>query len=372
MKIAGLLLSIFSLVLVSCSEAPTPAPRVEKEEVDKNNEDSTDLAKLSAIELRPNVSAFMLDSAQFRLNGLVVGKQTFMDSEVPVISFFRPSRADYVEILRCRASAVIEGGGDYVDEADLGSATIEEETAIRNAGSFWKAGLEAGCKLIGENIADEETFLDWSAPTGSFKYLARACVDPSRLTETEFLSNKVCSNQVMSSNKLNGYVDKREAKVVKALAEAELERAKISGIGRTIYYETVAMNNALTTCQKKEKKRLIKAKRKAAITSLVGMGVSLGGSIATMTMTGATSAKEIFAGMWKERNKIAGAGMSIAGMLNNITAGFDDYTLTCTKADEHRQTVLSYKVQLKRAHEEFAIKVDIASGYEGEKEELEE
>ena len=224
---------------------------------------------------RPKFHPILLDESNFRINGLRVGQQTFLKAETPVIIFEMPSQADYVEILRCPENVIIHGGADTLDYVELGSKDAETETRVYQRNNFWEAAIVAsGCILIATSYTDT-TYEDVSAPSGSFNYYMRACVDQDRMHAVDGFSTVNCSRQVSRSSEFE-HINKREKAELEALEEASRVRSKIDTINREIVAKTMQLNHQLFECQQKHQTRVMSQEKKSAISAILG-GVVLFG-----------------------------------------------------------------------------------------------
>ena len=235
------------------------------------NEQNNGLALIEARDLvsRAKVHPILLDESNFRVNGLRVGQQTFLKAETPVLIYDMPTQADYVEILRCPENVIIHGGADTLDYVELGSKDLETETRIYQRNNFWEAAVAAsGCVLIATSYTDT-TYEDTTAPSGSFNYYLRACVDQDRLLDVDNFSGINCSRQVSRSSEYS-HINKRQKAELEALAEASKIRVKVDSINRQIVSKTMQLNQQLFECQQKHQTRVIDEEKKSAISSILG------------------------------------------------------------------------------------------------------
>lgn len=236
---------------------------------------------------RRSVSIFELDESGFRINGLRVGMQDYMDASSPVVLFFLPELADFIEILRCRADTVIRGSFDNLQDVDLGTNSLADESRSLQSNDFWKAASKtSGCLQIAQNYSDPKLFLDTFALSGSYRYVVRACVDNDRITDTEKLdTNRNCSKQVGISPVLKSYVNQRAEMEIEALQKAANLRMRADALGRELYAIAVRYNREESACEARNVDAAARAQKTKAINAIIGAGISLGATI----LTGGTS-----------------------------------------------------------------------------------
>jgi hypothetical protein len=342
---------------------------------------SKDSADLTVINPRPQVSSLELDEAGFRITGLRIGYQSYMASESPAVSYFLPesSAADYVEIMRCNGNEILHSGSGTgtLENTEIGTSTGEDETNILRSSNFWQtAEAKSGCYIIATDYMDRQIFIDNSAPSGDFRYLVRACVDQSRLADTEGLSKRNCSQQVSLSPLLRDYKNKRLEDERLVFAEVNEDRNLIDSLGRHIFYTTIELNNALAVCIEIEGERIASQILRQSITSIIGMGISFAASIYTSGLSDPSSFssgwESNWDAVWNQRNSSAGLGMAIGNALFNITASADDYPRTCTKAEKADRDRKVLVERLKEAHRIFDEKMQRAETYRKRRVELED
>lgn len=326
---------------------------------------------MKIIDPRPKVSAFSLDEIQFQTVGVRVGLQDYMSSQSPAISFIRPELADYVQVLRCTKEAIISVNGNFLENVQLGTSQTSEQTKIMQSNDFWSAAEQTnGCVLIATEYADKQILIDGYAPSGGFRWIIRTCIAPARLVDTGALSNRNCTRQVSVSPVLEDFKNKRQETERLAIQEALRERDKMDGIGIAVYYQTVALNNALTECQALEDQRQASVTKKRAIGTIIGQGVGLAasfysagsGAALDKTFSWAQAAK----GAWKAGSAAgvgsfgAGLGSGLGAAINDLFTSSSDYPKSCSTAKKIENDGAILAQQLKAAHELFAAKMDQA------------
>ena len=252
-----------------------PENNTPKEQVDKFNSGNLSLIEADDLVKRADVHPILLDENNFRVNGLRVGQQTFLKAETPIIIYEMPPQADFVEILRCPENVIVHGGADTLDYVELGSKDLETETRIYQRNNFWEAAVAtSGCVLIATSYTDT-SYEDTSAPTGTFNYYVRACVDQDRLLNVEEFSSTNCSRQVSRSSQYN-HVNKRQKAELEALVKASEIRSKIDTINRQIINKTIQLNQQLFECQEKHQTQVVSQEKKSAIGAILGGVIGFG------------------------------------------------------------------------------------------------
>lgn len=355
MIIRVLSLAVF---IISCSKAPEmPGPR-SSSLMSSGTEDAYDATKgFKHIDTRGDVSSFLIDEPEFKINGAQAGLQDYLSYETPVVNYLLPKNADYVEIIRCPSSVSLTSYDGKLLNIEAGSSTLEDLTDTLRQTDFWKQAQDSGkCTLVASEFSKAMLFHDESAPSGTLYYLVRACVLPYRLTDAKFTGKRNCSFQLGITMNLESYVNQREQKLIEAIGKAGEEKRVMDNLGREIYKKTVDLNNALFECTKKETDRMIKLARKKAITDIIGLGVSIGASI--YTAPEGMGAKELFKSMWSSRDDIAGMGANVAGTLMDLTSSPDDFPKSCTEQEKLVTELYAITQDFKMSHEKYANILD--------------
>jgi hypothetical protein len=264
----------------TCAVALLGCSKGEKLKGNEGSSTSDATAALAFIDSRPKVSAYSLDEGQFQMVGVRVGLQDYMSSSSPAITFMRPELADSVEILRCTKNSSIQSGGFNIEDVQIGSSTTDEQVNIFRSNDFWSVAEKAnGCSLLASAFGNREVFIDGAAPSGGYRWIIRACVVPERLTDVQGLTTRNCSRQLGVSPVLEDYRNQRMEDERLALEGAMKQRDVIEGIAVSIYYQTVAYNNALVECNIREDNRAESVLKKRAIANIVGQGVGIAASL---------------------------------------------------------------------------------------------
>ena len=229
---------------------------------------------------REKVSRFSLDDERFNVVRLAVGFQTFMTSQSPVVSYKLPRDSDYVEILRCRHDAVLNAGPDPISLVDLelsGLSEFEKGQLYRSNDYFKAAEDSNSCELITDGHLGE-SFIDSFSPSGTFRYLVRSCVTPTRLVDTEKLSSRNCSRRVAISSEVT-HTNTRKEKEQDAFKMTSIYAAKIDATTTAMRALADEANDALTECEERNRQRIIDKKiRDAWITigsAIIEVGIEL-------------------------------------------------------------------------------------------------
>lgn len=310
---------------------------------------------------RPKVSSLALDEAHFRIFGLRVGLQDFMSSQSPTVVVNLPESADYAEILRCKHDTVIRGAFADLLDVDLGSPSTADATRIFKANNFWDAAAQNtnSCFLVSAGHSDK-SFLDTFALSGSYRYVARACVNMERL-EKDGATNRNCSRQVALSPALMDFKNARVEAERAALGLAQQWTDKVNGLGRHIHYLTVDFNNSLARCDKWETDRQVRLKKREGIQTLLGFGLAVGKNLLTAggIATSGTFGSRVTA-LWNQRDAVASEGAKITTSLNGLFASPYDYPRTCTEATRLQRELVARTQELKSAHQYWANAMDDA------------
>ena len=308
--------------------------------------------------VRPVVSAYLLDSAKFKVNGTQTGLQSFLNFETPFVAWMMPEQADYVEILRCKGDVAISGRDKSLSDVEVVTMTKDAELQEFKENDYWKSSEQSGaCTLIGKDFNERQQLLDMAAPSGNWRYIVRACVDQKRLADVKQAGNRNCSRQLGVSSILSYFQNKRQKIQLDALQAVMDQRAKIDTLSREIYGTTVDFNNALIECTKKEKNRQVSLTRRTAITQLVGLGISFAANIYSASSS-ASSSLDTYKKVWDGKGAIAGASVPIGGMLMDLTANENDFPRSCTSAEEARLKLGTLVMTFKSEHLVYATKLE--------------
>lgn len=325
------------LLLATMTACSSEEPPVRKKAQEGNKPPAADGTGASANDLakvapRPPLSvALNLDTAEFRINGLRVGLQDFMSSSAIAVTSLMPPQADYLEVMRCASSTVIRGTTDNLSDLELGAKSVADETRIMLANDFWTAAVNAGCLLITADTTDK-VLIDAAAPSGSYRYVARACAALERLPDAKLYSNRNCSRQVTMSTNID-FQNARIADERRAVEEMQRSKDTAAALGRQLYTLTVDLNNALVECKERQADLAAAAKRKSAIATILNAGVSLGGQY--LTSLNETAQNSDGTGL---------TTLSVGSALTNLFTQSQQLPTSCTAAEEiKKQAATSYR-----------------------------
>ena len=297
---------------------------------------------------RPGVSAFELDDSDFLVRAISVGLQTYIGSQTPVLNYKLPSSADYAEILRCPSNTVILGVSSAVplQDVELSGLSTAQKNQIYQTNDFFNAAINAGCAQISLGTVVSSFYDSW-APTGSYRYVIRACVSPQRLLDTATLTTRNCSMQVGISAALTDYVNSRSdqqntylektnadsANLLLALQAAKQQADTYACFlqwcecGATAQDQSICQRDAQgnpTSCSGGAYMQAVTLKKKQAIITLTAVSLDL-------TMTLATSS---FEGPIGIAGDLLGAttalsGMSFNTMFQSLASQVQDFPKAC-------------------------------------------
>ncbi|MCY4380948.1 MAG: hypothetical protein OXC40_05220 [Proteobacteria bacterium] len=269
------------------------------------------------------------------------------DREYPVIDYMMPKKADYIEILRCQAS---------LELLDVSGITIREVLVLPSrkatqsmiVSSLWRQALDSrNCVSVGFKFSAHSVFTDTTATSGSYYYLARACVRLAKipLAERIKIGANTCSPFVAQTDSFE-YLNQFESKELQKFSQLrdlgfEIQRSLID-----IEKDGVKTVDALEQCDVADADRQKRVRKKQALNVLIG---SVGGVIASASLSGASTLTDPNS-IWDRAGNL-GTRMAEAdylskgfiGILNDFTTSVDDFPKSCYKADTlFRQ--LPYKV----------------------------
>jgi hypothetical protein len=309
---------------------------------------NADLVKYVGKEIpdRAKVSAFDLDEIDMRVDAFRVGLVSFLSGDAPQVDFMIPQNADYVELLRCRedASAIQE-----LLNLDIGVASAEAVVRRMRTTDYWQqASGSQSCLLLSPSVS-KNGFFDASAPSGSWRYLARACVEQNRLLDTATLGTRNCSRVIGVSSSLPNHQNLRALKENEALDAMRKAMARADAIGRQIFFQTVEYNNAIVGCQKITAENNAAQIRFAGISQILGVGISVG----ITALTGGADAVSVES-LWQNRGGVLGKGAAIGGILSSLYINPSNYVNSCNLADKIQADAKILSLELKLAHQDYA------------------
>ena len=287
----------------------------------------TPKSSVPIIPVRPSVNPYDLDLSPFYPLALVIGLEAYLDAKSPILSYRLPPQADYVEIIRCNNKTVIETGLESTSIQNLAVSTLSQaqKDALYSSIDYFALALANNDCAQLSLATTNATFSDTFAPSGSWFYLVRACVTPSRLLNVGQASNRNCSRQVAISAPLLTYTNSRDDKINNALRQENIATQNITSISQKITEEAQTYSDDLDNCAKTEQDRAQALKKKNALAQLIGSGIELGIGIVTFSGGG-------FFAFYMHFGFMAG-GFTFGHILTNIMASSSDMPRTCTSAD---------------------------------------
>ncbi len=235
------------------------------------------------------VSPLSLSQQDFRVDGIRVGLQQYILSSTPILTYQLPFQADYIQILRCPSNSVIYGGEDVLQNLEE-YTTAAEENRIFQANNFWQAALSTpNCVLVADSFSDP-FFLDGSAPTGSYYYYIRACVDTQRMQKNPYFTPTNCSRQVTSSVVFNFVSTRQQTQLIQFQELASLQ-AREATLSRQIVDLTQVLGSALIHCQNNRKSAVATASTRTTIVNYASLAGGVAGALAGGVYGAATMPK---------------------------------------------------------------------------------
>ena len=256
---------------------------------------------------RAKVHPITLNEVGFRVNRVQTNEIEFLRSKAIVVVYQIPELADYVQILRCPANLIISGGEDVLQNLEMYTATVEEETRVFRRNNFWQAAMsKPDCKEITGSTTDS-TYVDSSVVTGNYTYFIRACVNEDRVLAKDQFTTRNCSRQVTQSVRHTFY-GKRASSERETLLRANRLLQRIDVLKREIDAAMGQHREALAECQKSNpESKMLKASQVDAHRQMTFM--ASGGAI------GAVTGGLVGASMAASKNWKVKAGAGVAGAL---------------------------------------------------------
>ena len=233
-------------------------------------------SNLAASQVKPRISAAEMDSAPMRLNKFHVSLFEFSRFKYPIISYDMPEKADYVQIIRCRADAKLGDLGNI----EIGATNTKEADEKYKTYDYWKTiSTTFGCAVVATSVSVDK-FVDFFASDGSWVYVGRACVQSSRLAaDSSEATLSPCSRQVSKTMELPSYTNKEKAISAEKKQQLMTQRDKIDSLGRNMVYKAKALDTEISRCESERGSNRASQKRREAIGKLLGVGVGLGSKL---------------------------------------------------------------------------------------------
>ncbi|MFZ9519390.1 MAG: hypothetical protein ACO3A4_02835 [Silvanigrellaceae bacterium] len=292
-------------------------------------------SNLLAQQVKGRISAEELDGATMRLNFFGASYFEVSRYKYPILSFSFPEKADYVQIIRCRADAKL---GD-LGTIEIGAANTQVADQKYKDTDYWKnISSTFGCVTIATSVSIDK-FVDYFAGDGNWIYVSRACVQASRLPlDSTSATVSPCSRQVSKSGDLRGYVNKEQALSAERKSQLLAQRDKIDSLGRNIVYKAKQLDTEIGRCEAERGANRVSQKRRAAIGQLLGIGVGLGSKMIADKAT----------------QSIIG-GLDVAGIFKDLSAQSADFLPPdyCPPADRLAKDIEIDKQQIELESESY-------------------
>jgi hypothetical protein len=230
----------------------------------------------AAAQVKTRIAATDLNSSSMRLNYFHVTYFEFSRFKYPIINFSFPEKADYIQIIRCRADAQLGDLGNIEIGASNKSAADKKYLNT----DYWKDISSAvGCVTIAASVSIDR-FVDYFAGSGNWVYVGRACVQPSRLPLNSGLPTvNPCSRQVSKTSEIRGYVNKENEISAAKKAEMISQRDKIDSFGRNLIYKAKQLDSEIARCESERGANRASQQRRSSVSQLMGIGIGLGAKL---------------------------------------------------------------------------------------------
>jgi len=299
-------------------------------------------ADASVGSVKSSISLEALDGAGMRLNMLGAAFFNYGRNRFPIVSFSFPPQADYIQVLRCRSNADLGELGNI----EIGASNTKQADAIYQSKDFWqKIASNPFCAYITTGTSNDKV-IDFYANTGDYVYVARACVEKSRLSSSdpEFLSNG-CTRQVGKTTELRGHTNVEKNLAFEAKGKMRAQRDKVDAMGREFVYLAKLTDGQISDCEKQRGATKASRYRREALGKIIGVGIDLGAKLLSDGL-----AKSILGGL---------SGFS--GIFNEITARSEDYLPpeNCPGADLSMARMKQLKEQLEVESKDYNERLKI-------------
>ena len=304
------------------------------------------------------VRASELRSFDFKIVSPQITLQILEGVSFPLIDYILPSNSDYVEILRCHRGLQLRdvAGRTLSEVLQLSS---DEGAMAMIGGHFWQQAMDSkNCVMVGFDYSSHSVFIDTTAKTGKFFYVARACVRSQRISPIErpLVGLSACSPFV-SQTTVFDYVNDQEVGDFQHMMELTQVGLEIEGALIAIEKYAVATVEALNQCDVSEADRQRRVQKKQAMNHLIG---AVGGIIAEFALPGGsqiTPAKGLWGKMKNVGKRLSGAAYLSTGftsILNDLTSSVDDFPKSCYEGDRLHQSVAVKAQDLLRLQTQYS------------------
>lgn len=276
----GFVATVTTALGLSCFIGCAPSPKAPPKAKAPGTLSTDASANLGAV--KSAVTVDDLDSAAMRLNMLGRASYTHGRYKFPIITFSFPEQADYVQVLRCRGDANLGELGNI----EIGASNTKAADAIYQNKDFWqKISSNAFCAYITTGTSIDKV-IDFYANSGDYVYVARACVEKSRLnaSDPDVLANP-CSRQVGKTEIYNGYVNLDKNLATENKEKLRAQRDKVDAMGRELVYLAKLGDQQISECEKRRGANRASKYRREALGKIIGTGIDLGAKLLSDGLT---------------------------------------------------------------------------------------
>ena len=276
------------------------------------------------------VSPDVLESTAMRLNMAGVQKYEFGKHSFPVVNFNMPKQADYVQVIRCRSDANL----GELSNIEIGSNNTAAANSKYMEKDYWKKIADNSfCAYIttGTSI---DSVIDFYANSGDYVYVARACIERSRLTITDASDDtNFCSRQIAVTTVFRGHINREKQLSAEIKESLRKQRDKVDEMGREMVYLAKQADQQLSECEKQRLSNQVSQRKRQALGKLLGIGINL-----CAQLMGEGLGKSI----------VGGIGSNFESIFKGLTAQVGDflpedfcpgYDLTFRKMDTLKQSM---------------------------------
>lgn len=288
----------FLLVVLtsSCAMETAPSPGTEKEKQDMIQSanvdqeisnidviggvspDGDNLADVPIPERLELVSPIQIDRSDFSPSGVSINTSLLNGHEVIAIEYDIPTEADFIQVLRCKNSTIIQGQTTDLDEV-LSIENNEQRDDLFRNNLFWE-DARSKCNFIADHFL-RKTLLDSFAPSGEYYYLLRACVKSSRLEILEDgQTSRNCSRTIEKTSTIV-YINERSQDVLETLETYSWQVDQENQIVGDIKTTTEKITRTLLKCQKREERRIVSVAKSRALANVISQTFAVFPSLGT-------------------------------------------------------------------------------------------
>ncbi|NBW81361.1 hypothetical protein EBR21_06370 [bacterium] len=286
-----------------------------------------------------------------------IGIAHIRNNEVPVVSPIAVMNPDIVfQIYRCDSRQTIEGVVDAYDDKQPELSSKDFAKAYFSKNRFWNDVVRK-CARTADSHAQSE-FLDSSAPSGSFRWLTRACLISDRPDQP------VCSDVVFASDVLPGYRNNFSDQQQQLLERINNKMQLISGISSSFPERARQLAIALDSCGQAEWNKAARQLIRSLLLDIIGMGSAIVfeifGPTETVTKTWSEKAQMI----WQPTADVQKSGQAVTRILSWLFTNQHDFKEACSAAEEIRTAAASEVLRLQSLQVALASDLDDADRLE--------